>query len=152
MKITKDLIKEKYEEYNKLYFGGKLGKCVFGLLPKTQPYLGRFVHREDLKGKAYGEIKIGTCIRWTEEMFKGTLIHEMVHMYNYFVDGPICYSIFLNGLFHHGFFFKRQCWRLKRKYGLDIPIHIKWFQDYDYIIKNIGPSKIDRFFSRLFGA
>ena len=34
MKVTKELLKSLFDEYNKLYFDGKLGKCNFSFLLK----------------------------------------------------------------------------------------------------------------------
>ena len=36
MKVTKELLKRLFDEYNKLYFDGKLGKCNFSFFTKNK--------------------------------------------------------------------------------------------------------------------
>ena len=43
MKVTKELLKELYAQYNKIYFDGVLGECEFFLFPKTTGFLGHIV-------------------------------------------------------------------------------------------------------------
>ena len=151
MEITKKLLKEKYDEYNKLYFDDKLGKCEFGVLPAAYGYLGSYREKTDRKGHKYGRICLGKCILWNEEIFKNTLIHEMIHMFNHLVEGGLAHTWPFNGLFWHGFFFKRQCWRIKRKYGLKINANIRIRNNLTYVRKELKPSLIDRIFSRILG-
>lgn len=54
MEITKELLRKKYDEYNKIYFDGKLGKCVFSLLPKNTSYIGMFTVKNDRNGERFG--------------------------------------------------------------------------------------------------
>lgn len=115
MKVTKELIKERFDEYNQKYFNGQLGKCKFYLLPKTKSTLGKYNGQEDKNGKPVDRIGIGTGVIWTEEAFKRVLIHEMVHMYNRRIDNCVW-----DGVLGHGRRFKRQCRRLKKEYGIDV--------------------------------
>ncbi len=120
MEITKELIKKKFAEYNRLYFYGKLGKCKFYFFPSKTSKYGFYLTNKDKNGRLYGTIWLNKCVDWTEEMFKEVLIHEMIHMYNRMVDGRLADSFLFKGLFSHGFFFGRQCRRLKREYGIVI--------------------------------
>lgn len=115
MKVTKELLKELFDECNEKYFYGKLGKCTFSLFPKNNLCLGKFSDRVDKNGKPKDKIWVGTSINWTEETLKLLLIHEMIHMYNIRVE-----KCRFNGLTGHGFYFKRQQRRIKRDYGIDI--------------------------------
>jgi hypothetical protein len=115
MKITKELIKERFEEYNHRYFAGVLGKCKFYFLPKSQPTLGKYNGQEDKNGKHIDRIGIGTSVIWYEELFKRVLIHEMVHMYNTRID-----KCRLDGVLGHGRRFRREAKRLKKEFGIDI--------------------------------
>ena len=47
MKVTKELLKELYAEYNQTYFDGVLGECEFHLFPKTTGLLGAYRDRVD---------------------------------------------------------------------------------------------------------
>ena len=120
MEITKEFIKKRFAEYNQLYFYGKLGKCKFYFFPRKTSMYGFYLTNKDKNGRLYGTIWLNKCVDWTEEMFKEVLIHEMIHMYNRMVDGRLADSFLFNGLFSHGFFFGRQCRRLKREYGIVI--------------------------------
>jgi hypothetical protein len=115
MKITKELIKERFDEYNHIYFSGVLGKCRFYLLPKSQSILGKYNGQEDKNGKPIDRIGIGTAVIWNEELFKRVLIHEMVHMYNTRID-----KCRLDGVLGHGRRFRREARRLKKEFGIDI--------------------------------
>jgi hypothetical protein len=115
MKITKELIKERFDEYNQKYFSGVLGKCRFYLLPKSQSTLGKYNGQEDKNGKPIDRIGIGTSVIWNEELFKRVLIHEMVHMYNTRID-----KCRLDGVLGHGRRFRREARRLKKEFGIDI--------------------------------
>ena len=42
MKVTKELLKSLFDEYNKLYFDGKLGKCNFSFFTKNLSILGSY--------------------------------------------------------------------------------------------------------------
>lgn len=115
MKITKELIKERFDEYNQKYFGGVLGKCRFYLMPKSQSILGKYNGQEDKNGKPIDRIGIGTSVIWNEDLFKRVLIHEMVHMFNTRID-----KCRLDGVLGHGRYFRRQVRRIKREFGFDI--------------------------------
>ena len=115
MQITKELIKERFDEYNQKYFSGVLGKCIFYLLPKSQSRLGKYNGQENKNGKPIDRIGIGTSVIWYEDLFKRVLIHEMVHMYNTRID-----NCRLDGVLGHGRRFRRQARRLKRDFGIDI--------------------------------
>ena len=115
MKITKELIKERFDEYNQIYFSGVLGKCRFYLLPKSQSILGKYNGQEDKNGKPIDRIGIGTAVIWNEDLFKLVLIHEMVHMHNTRID-----KCRLDGVLGHGRRFRREARRLKEEFGIDI--------------------------------
>ena len=137
MKLTKELLKDRFEEYNRLYFYGKLGTCKFGFLYKSQSNYGKYRDSVDKSGRIVSTIMLGKCIEWNEERLKSVLIHEMIHMYNRTVEG--CK---LDGLLGHGRRFRRQCRRLKRDYGIHIDIH----GNYEYIDKTLSPKLWERVF------
>ena len=115
MKITKELLKELYEEYNQTYFGGVLGKCEFSLFPKTVCALGKFNDREDNKGRAKDRIWIGTSVIWNEDLLRNVMIHEMAHLYVRRID-----NCRFDGLLGHGRRFRKQVRRIKKEFGIDI--------------------------------
>ena len=103
MKVTKELLKELYIEYNQTYFGGVLGECEFSLIPKTIGGLGRYQGWVDSRGKERDRIWIGTIAVWDEVLLRDVLVHEMAHMYVRRIDG-----IKHDGLLGHGRHFRRQ--------------------------------------------
>lgn len=107
--LTKGMLKERFKEYNKLYFGNKLKMPKFYFLSSKLPY-GMCI-----RDKKQCDIWISKRIDWTDEFLKNILIHEMIHQYAYEVLHGWKYSPIQHGpLFH----FVR--WRLIKRYGLEI--------------------------------
>lgn len=115
MVVTKELLKEQFAEYNTLYFDGRLGKCDFSFFSKDQSILGKYNSKNDKNGKPKDRIWIGTSVIWTEEHLQRILIHEMVHMYVYRVEGHK-----YDGVLGHGWRFRRQCRRIRKNYGIEV--------------------------------
>ncbi len=115
MVVTKEILKKLYKEYNDLYFDGKLGKCDFSFFPKNISSLGWYCGKEDSKGRPKDKIWIATSVKWTEDVLKRVLIHEMIHKYVYRVEGHK-----YDGLLGHGWRFRRQCRRIRRDFGLKV--------------------------------
>lgn len=114
--ITKDLLKEKYDEYNKMYFNGILPKCKFCFILPTN--LGGYSYDKTSNGYQH---RIGICknvIYWDNAILKEVLIHEMIHLYVQHVN-----NIGWDGVLGHGWHFKKQVRRLRKEFGLKIGIH-----------------------------
>ena len=88
IKLNKEIIAQRYDEYNALYFGN--------LLPKPR----KIGFKRDLRYWAYvytpmtpkGKFRtLHLCFcqltNWTEEVFKNTLLHEMIHIEDALVHG-----------------------------------------------------------------
>jgi hypothetical protein len=134
---SKEVLSEKFNEYNSLYFNGDLGKMTkrnFFYIQKNSHCCGRFMLKPGKNGKDVCQIWIGKCIEWNEERLREVLVHEMIHMYNTTVEHSKH-----DGLFGHGRKFRRQCRRLKRDFGLTIYVHCP----YDYITMP-PPSKFEK--------
>lgn len=127
VEVGKDGLKSRFDEYNKLYFDGKLGKCNFFWLC-TKASFGKYRFKRTEKGiESY--IGVARDAAWTEDTLKELLIHEMIHMYVTTIDGKP-----YDGLLGHGRLFRKHCKRLKDEYNLIINVHT----DYGGIRK--GPS------------
>lgn len=115
LKITKELIASKFDECNRKYFNGILEPCKFHTfrMPRTFGMYGRLM----CKGQYVGNIWIASNVKWTEEAFTETVIHEMIHHYITTIEKHE--SI----IFKHGWRFKRQCRRLKREFGITIDLY-----------------------------
>lgn len=121
-KITKDDVKARYEEYNRLYFDNKLKHCKFSA--RKIGALGNYLDKTLKDGTVEGRITITTDVDWTEDGLKKVIIHEMIHHYVRTIDGCRYIDGFSwYGLFGHGRHFKSQIRRLKKEFGLDISIH-----------------------------
>lgn len=129
MDITKDLLAEKFNEYNNLYFEGKLEKCEFRRTLKSSSAFGMYREYEK-RGKIQKVIFIGRNIEWTEETLKETLVHEMIHMYVSTIEGKK-----FDGILGHGRRFRWHCKRIKRDYGLIIKAH----SNFEYTKKELKP-------------
>jgi hypothetical protein len=110
MILTIKFLKDKFKEYNKMYFENKLKMCNFSLYSSFYEY-ARF--SPQIK-KTKARIWINKKIKWDEELLKNTLMHEMVHYYVYSVIG------IKNFLFPHGQKFRRVCKEIKEKYDYEI--------------------------------
>jgi hypothetical protein len=126
-KFTKTNLKEKFNEYNKLYFNNKLGKCKLYFFSKNIHFFGKYVDTINKKGEIISKIYIGQNTIWTEENLKEILVHEMIHMYIRTVENKK-----FDGLLGHGNSFRKYCKKLKKEFGLIINIHPK----FDYINKS----------------
>ena len=122
MKITKEDLKARFDEYNRLYFGSALPRCEFSVTKLS--CLGRYMLSSGKNGKRKYRIGITIDVNWTEETLRDVLIHEMIHHYVIAIDG--CKGIdgfSWYGLFGHGKRFRRQVRRIKRQFGQNIHIH-----------------------------
>lgn len=115
MVITKELIRQKYVEYNHLYFNNELPRCKFSVY-NTKEELGLYT-RDSIWIARYPKNLSKTAV-WTEELFKEVLIHEMVHHYVVAVKNKRSF------LCPHGLRFRRKCWELKRLHNIDIELGI----------------------------
>ena len=150
MELTKELIKIRFDEYNRLYFNGKLGKCTFGFITSYNEGVGEFSSKQDDKGKKYGCIRMSKLVAWNEETLREVLLHEMIHMYNQTVELGLASIWPFNGLFFHGFFFKRQCRRIKMEYGIEVFSTIPITEKFSYKNKK-RDSFASRVVSKMFG-
>lgn len=131
--ISKIEIKARFDNYNKLYFEGKLGKCEFFWLISKQGFYGKYLEKKTKNGLIYSKIGITRSIQWTEDALKELLVHEMIHMYISTIEGKAH-----DGVLGHGKRFRAHCKRLKDDFGLVVRIH----GDFGYINKKVSPKKI----------
>ena len=86
VKVTKYILEDLFEEYNKLYFEGKLSK------PQLATYLGEstmgIFNVSERHGMVRTKILIARNVRYTQEDLRDVLIHEMIHLYVYQEIGP----------------------------------------------------------------
>lgn len=135
MNVTKELIKDRYDKYNRAYFGGVLGKCRFFFLNKNCPCFGRYTCHRNSKGELISDIWVGRNTVWNEENLREILIHEMIHMYVRTIDNRR-----VDGILGHGWRFMRQCHRIKREYGIGIRKH----PNFGFINKKLYPKMWER--------
>lgn len=115
MVITKELIRQKYVEYNQLYFNNELPRCKFSVY-NTKEELGLYT-RDSIWIARYPKNLSKTAV-WTEELFKEVLIHEMVHHYVVAVKNKRSF------LCPHGWRFRRKCRELKRVHNINVEIGV----------------------------
>ena len=115
MVITKELIRQKYVEYNHLYFNNELPRCKFSVY-NTKEELGLYT-RDSIWIARYPKNLSKTAV-WTEELFKEVLIQEMVHHYVVAVKNKRSF------LCPHGWRFRWKCRELKRLHNIDIELGV----------------------------
>ena len=116
MEITKELLKQKFEEYNNLYFNNELPMCTFSYNYMRYAFGTYTTHTKSI-GQKMGHIRISKSIDLDEEMLRELLVHEMIHHYVRTIDG-----VFFDGFFCHGRHFVRQIKRIKKEHGLEIQV------------------------------
>lgn len=109
MRITKEDIKERFKECNKLYFEGKLPIPKFGTY-KGEQSVGLCYF--DKQKKWINRITLARNVDWTEETLRSVLVHEMIHYLLGLRDGSSDSG--------HGRRFKAEAKRINEQYGLDI--------------------------------
>ena len=85
MKITKEDLKARFDEYNRLYFGSALPRCEFSVTKLS--CLGRYMFSSGKNGKRKYRIGLTCDVNWTEDSLRDVLIHEMIHHYVVAIDG-----------------------------------------------------------------
>lgn len=104
MQLTKELLKEKYKEYNATYFNNELKMCKFSLYA-TSTELGLYTRGRIWMAKRPKNVE---KLEWDEQLFKETFVHEMVHHYVCTVKGKRTF------LCPHGLKFRCKCSEIKR--------------------------------------
>ncbi len=119
MEITKVMLKDRFNQYNELYFEGKLTKPKFFFFNSKRNY--GFILLGSKDGTIPSKIWISKSANVNDDILKNTLIHEMVHQYVYERLFGLKYQIIT-----HGIKFRYVCWRLHKKYNLKLkkPISI----------------------------
>lgn len=117
MELTKQFIKEKYNEYNKLYFNGYLPAVTLAIMHNNS-YAGLFSYKTDMSGlprpNTY-KIQITNMIDWDEDSFTSVLLHEMIHVHCLMTGTTINFW-----LFEHCGEFKRMKNKFKKDYNIII--------------------------------
>ncbi len=82
MEITKDDLQRRFDEYNQLYFDGKLKSAKMGFLSKSfKTLVGIFEFEIDNNRRVKNlSIKVSKRIVDDEEKLRRVLLHEMAHM------------------------------------------------------------------------
>ena len=78
--ITISELKERFKEYNKLYFNKELRMPAFKLF-KGKYTVGMYFHYGLHGPRKVKEIWIAKNVDWTEETLKEIIVHEMIHYY-----------------------------------------------------------------------
>lgn len=113
MEVTKELLSDLFDQYNRLYFGGKLKRAKMGFISKSfKTIVGQFEFEIDknrhLKNKS---IKINKGIDWDEEKLRRVLLHEMIHLS---VTQKHKRSM------KHGIAFIKECKRIESQYHVKV--------------------------------
>jgi hypothetical protein len=127
MDVTIRLLRDKFKEYNHLYFRDALEMPKFRLIDGFQD-VGMFKCKRDKEThKLYdATIFIAYNVDFDEESFRSVLVHEMIHYYVYSTIEPI------GGSFQHCGLFWIAKTVLNKKYKLGIQStypHIKYLPD-----------------------
>ena len=126
MIVTKSWIENNYNKYNNLYFGGVLPKIEFKISrsKKTWGHADYIYNRLTNKLTPIS-ISISNYFDSPEEVKLTTLLHEMIHIYDYTVNPT---HFVKNGkkvkYDAHGYWFKNEAARIHKLSGLDIQKYV----------------------------
>ena len=113
MKITKEDLKVRFDEYNRMYFDGKLRSAKMGFLSKSfKTIVGVFEFEIDNNRRVNNpSIKVSKRIVGDEEKLKRVLLHEMAH-----------FSVtqkYRKGK-KHGLAYIKECKRIESRYNVKV--------------------------------
>ena len=113
MKITREDLKVRFDEYNRFYFDGKLKSAKMGFLSNSyKTIVGTFEFEIDNNRRVINpSIKISKRIVEDEDKLKSVLLHEMAHM-----SATQKYKKNKK----HGIAFIKECKRLESQYNVKV--------------------------------
>ena len=113
MKITKEDLKVRFDEYNQLYFDGKLKRAKMGFLSTSfKTIVGIFEFEIDNNRRVKNlSIKVSKRIVGNEEKLKSVLLHEMAHL--------SVTQKYKKGK-KHGIAFIKECKRIESQYNVKV--------------------------------
>lgn len=113
MDLTEKFIEDKFRDFNRIYFGGKLQTPSFKVT-HVRSYLGQYHWKYGYDGSLIeNEIRISNMFDRSERDFCNTILHEMIHQYirqNHLKDTRA----------HHGRIFYAQAERINKEGGWNI--------------------------------
>lgn len=125
MIADKNWILKTYEEFNKKYFSGELPP-ISAKLSRAKSFLGR-------ASAAYDNINKNTCdyvitisnyYDQPEDVMISTMLHEMIHIKDYYINGTEIYDLYWSQKRHrgHGSFFLKEAYRVSKESGIKITV------------------------------
>ena len=112
VKLTKEDLERRFDEYNAMYFDNVLPKCRMSIKKNKKTSVAYYSPTLSKNGR----ISIDKNVNWTDETLKLILIHEMAHCY---VDKIWKKDTF----FSHGRTFRKACGMIKKKHGIDVNLY-----------------------------
>lgn len=113
MEIAKEDLRLRFDEYNQLYFEGKLKRAKMGLLSKSfKTIVGIFEFEIDKNRRVKNpSIKVSKRIDWDEEKLRSVLLHEMAHL---------SVTLKYRKGKKHGIAFIKECKRIESQYNVKV--------------------------------
>lgn len=117
MELTTEILKERFDKYNKEYFNGELFTPEL-LLKRSFKTMGLFecTKKSLQRGRRIwgAKIHISSYFNWTEEFLRDVLVHEMIHFYlaKKHIDDNLS----------HGEEFLKMANRFNEEYGMNIAV------------------------------
>ena len=106
-----------FKEYNAKYFKGKLGDVVFDVYVVGEGEIFSYAlenTRKKRNGGYSANIKFNAMCEWNDKSIRETLLHEMIHYYQFVLFGR-------SPIFGHGISFTVTQLRLLLCYGVYVP-------------------------------
>jgi len=125
MIADKKWILKTYEEFNKKYFSGELPP-ISAKLSRAKSFLGRAAGVYDKVNKNICDysITISNYYDQPEDVMLSTMLHEMIHIKDYYINGTEIYNLYWSQKRHrgHGSFFLKEAYRVSKESGIKITV------------------------------
>lgn len=125
MIANKNWILANYKRFNEKYFSNELPE-IKAKLSRAKSYLGRaFASFDfDTKGMCDYTISISTYFDFPEDVMFSTLLHEMIHIKDYYFNGKEIYRDYWSQKKHrgHGCYFLKEATRITEESGYQIDV------------------------------
>ena len=125
MIADKKWILTNYARFNEKYFSGDLPK-ITAKISHAKKYLGRAEAAYDLdkKGTCDFAITMSNYFDQPEEQMHSTLLHEMIHIKDYYMNGPEIYENYWKNRKQrgHGEYFLKEAERITNESGYNIEV------------------------------
>lgn len=136
--ISVQAMKDAYDRLNRELFGGKLPKCRLKFAPLAKNFYGKYHHKYNSDGSCKDRlITMATITRKDNVQFENTLVHEMIHCWQWYMEEKTGSDKYLDdeGYTGLGWLLNPEKDKHKRGHGEHFHSEMKRINKYGYDVK-----------------